>query len=546
MLLVVWCMAQPVAQCCGRFIWLVNARLRSTLLLLFTCMCLLAISVASPAQAAANLLVNGDFDTPLLPNLNANNIQGTAWSSWTGTVQINPIHVDGTGYTLGPDNANSGVQYIDLYGPGSMSQTFTLGSAQTIYFGASFANRATSDPTYVSPAPTLQILNSSSVVVATGSTVTLTKAMGDEGWYPSTGSVSLAAGTYTMKIAFGDFGHVDTAFVRTTTLAVQKITTGGSGGPFTFSQTNLASAPGSITTSAAGTPTPTSPTAINVTTMGTAITLTETPAAGFVLAAASCTDASSALTGNTGSFGSLSGNVLTILAANVKAGADFTCTFTNTKLPTMTLTKISSGGVGSFTFTGTNGWANQTITTVTSGTGVTGTTQTLTAASTATTITETIPAGYILTSATCSGMGTGGTATPTLATGALVLNAAAAAAGSNIACTFTNTKLVPAMTVVKSASTPGPVSVGTVITYTFRIKNTGNTPITGITVGETFNGKGTPPVPGNESLSLDVAPTGDSTDLVSNNGSWEVLGPGDEVTFTAPYTVTQDDVDLLQ
>ncbi len=137
---------------------------------------------------------------------------------------------------------------------------------------------------------------------------------------------------------------------------------------------------------------------------------------------------------------------------------------TYTPPPTITLTKISNGAVGPFTFNGDNGFgAAQTITTVTSGVGVAGATRTLAAASTITTITETIPAGYVLASATCSGMGGGGTATPNLGTGALVLNAAATAAGSVIACTFTNTRL-PTITLTK-------ISNGAVGPFTFNGDN---------------------------------------------------------------------------
>ncbi len=215
-------------------------------------------------------------------------------------------------------------------------------------------------------------------------------------------------------------------------------------------------------------------------------------------------------------------------------------------LPRVTLTKVSIGGVGGFTFTGNNGWLGQTITTVTSGTAVTGATQTLSAPSTATTITETIPATFVLSSVTCTGLGSGGTATANLATGAVVFNAAATSVDANIACTFTNNKLIPSLTVVKSASTAGPVSVGTVITYTYVLRNTGNTMISNVAVGENFTGKGTAPAPSNEVLSLDVAPIGDSTDVTGNNGTWSLLAPGDQLTFTAPYTVTQSDIDLLQ
>ena len=110
-------------------------------------------------------------------------------------------------------------------------------------------------------------------------------------------------------------------------------------------------------------------------------------------------------------------------------------------LPTVTLTKVSNGGVGGFTFTGNNGWSSQTITTITSGVGVAGATQILTGASTATTITESAPpAGFALTAVSCSGLGAGGTATVNLSTRSVLLDAAATAPGSAIACTFTNTR----------------------------------------------------------------------------------------------------------
>jgi hypothetical protein len=222
-----------------------------------------------------------------------------------------------------------------------------------------------------------------------------------------------------------------------TTVKLQKITTGGVGGPFTFSQSNLASIPAGITTVTAGTAAPVSPTVIAVATIGSAVSLTETLVSGFIFTTASCTDANGALTGNTGSIGTLSGSALTIPAGNVKPGSDYTCVFTNAK-----------------------GVAN--------------------------------------------------------------------------------------MTVVKSASPAGPFSVGQVVTYTFKVKNTGNVSITSVSLNDTFNGFGSPPLPNNETLSLDAAPTGDSTNGTFNDGIWAALGPGDEVTFTAPYTVIQSDVDFRQ
>lgn len=108
-------------------------------------------------------------------------------------------------------------------------------------------------------------------------------------------------------------------------------------------------------------------------------------------------------------------------------------------VPTVIITKVSNGAVGSFNFTGTNGFAAQTIVTTASGTGVSGLTQALTAAGVVTTLTEGIPpAGFTLASITCSGLGAGGTATANLPLRTVTLDAAATAAGSAISCTFTN------------------------------------------------------------------------------------------------------------
>ena len=128
---------------------------------------------------------------------------------------------------------------------------------------------------------------------------------------------------------------------RMPTVKVQKITTGhtGAGGTFTFADTNLTGTIASISTTAPSTATPASPTALPATTINTDVTITETPASGFALSSATCTDANSGSTGNPASFGSLAGNVLTIPATNMRAGADITCTFTNRKTAQLTLRK---------------------------------------------------------------------------------------------------------------------------------------------------------------------------------------------------------------
>jgi large repetitive protein len=241
--------------------------------------------------------------------------------------------------------------------------------------------------------------------------------------------------------------------------------------------------------------------------------LSETGPAGYTAGAWSCTG------------GILSGSSLT-LGSNQSA----TCTINNDDKPaTLTLTKISNGAVGPFTFNGNNGVGVQNLTTLTSGTAVATSPITLTATSTPTMITETIPTGFGLSSATCTGMGANGTATPNLVTGALALNAAAVAPGSNVNCTFINAKA--SYTVAKSASAasvnaPGPV------TYTITVVNTGLADMTSPAISDTLTLGGSPRTltSGPTLVSGDNAPTG-------------ILNVGETWTFTATYNVTQVDID---
>src|SRR5581483_12098132 len=80
-------------------------------------------------------------------------------------------------------------------------------------------------------------------------------------------------------------------------------------------------------------------------------------------------------------------------------------------------------------------------------------------------------------------------------------------------------------TVVKSASPDDAAhfTVGQLITYSFVVTNTGNVTATGVTVTEkSFSGTGTPPVPSCPATTL---------------------APGAQMTCTATYTLTQQDID---
>ena len=97
----------------------------------------------------------------------------------------------------------------------------------------------------------------------------------------------------------------------------------------------------------------------------------------------------------------------------------------------------------------------------------------------------------------------------------------------------------------KNVDDDSAVTAGQTLTYTYDVTNTGNQTLTGVAVADVHGGLGAAPVPGSETLLTDSGPTGDSTDGATD-GSWDTLGPGDTVRFSATYTVTQGDIDELQ
>ena len=150
-------------------------------------------------------------------------------------------------------------------------------------------------------------------------------------------------------------------------LTLRKTSVGGTGGAFGFALTNTAQTTGSITTTAAGTPQQvdgdtaaggTQPYMVNTANGTTAITINENSLpSGWTLTGATCTNAA----GST--VGSLSGSTYTIPAASVTSGEAFTCTFTNTKSPTLQLAKAwgaNSSASDSATIAATTGGSNNT------------------------------------------------------------------------------------------------------------------------------------------------------------------------------------------
>ncbi|MBO9625700.1 MAG: DUF11 domain-containing protein [Microbacterium sp.] len=82
----------------------------------------------------------------------------------------------------------------------------------------------------------------------------------------------------------------------------------------------------------------------------------------------------------------------------------------------------------------------------------------------------------------------------------------------------------PALALEKTASLAGAARAGSVVTYSFVVRNAGSLTVSGVTV--------TDPLAGLSSISFGAWP-----------GATGVLAPGAEVTATATYTLTQQDVD---
>lgn len=102
------------------------------------------------------------------------------------------------------------------------------------------------------------------------------------------------------------------------------------------------------------------------------------------------------------------------------------------------------------------------------------------------------------------------------------------------------------LSVQKTADITSNVGVGQVITYTYKVTNSGTMPVLNVSLEDAHNASGPAPIPSSEVLSLDNQVAGDSSDAVANDGIWSVLFPQDEITFTATYTVLQSDIDTLQ
>jgi uncharacterized repeat protein (TIGR01451 family) len=147
--------------------------------------------------------------------------------------------------------------------------------------------------------------------------------------------------------------------------------------------------------------------------------------------------------------------------------------------------------------------------------------------------------GNLDNTATASGTFTsGGTTTTASATGtATVPLHASMMYARNLLTVPLN--VAPNLSVTKVADKTSNLAAGDLVTYTYTVTNTGNVPLTNITLSDTFKGVVGGLVPAFQSFTTDTGSTHTGNTIT-------LLQPGDVAVYTATYTVTQSDVDTLQ
>lgn len=195
--------------------------MKKSYFLLLICIFSFFLNFIASAQCGSNILVNGDFESPTQP-LIGNNLTNifTLSGGWTMTGgAFNVIRTNNTSYGGGPDNAQNGIQYLDITnGAGTVYQDFSIATNSTIIvFGGYFSSREQAQ-NYVNWTASISIVELPSLnVVATSNSRSFTNADGgfpaEETWYYINGITTLPTGNYRYVANFGDFGNFNAAFV---------------------------------------------------------------------------------------------------------------------------------------------------------------------------------------------------------------------------------------------------------------------------------------------------------------------------------------------
>lgn len=288
----------------------------------------------------------------------------------------------------------------------------------------------------------------------------------------------------------GTANNTATAVVDPGCLTLSKTTSPAAAATFGFALTNTALTAATVSTPASGTAQVDGNAAAGVQPFGivapgTAITVQENALpAIYQLGSATCSN-------GTANVGSLSGTTFTIAAADVVAGTDFTCSFTNVrKTASVALAKTWVGAVvnDSASLSATGGVANPTLTSVANS-----------ANETDTGTAVVVDTGTVFTLSEILGAGNVGLYNPSAwaCTGTSGLSGNTLTVGDNdtaIVCTITNTRRQADLRITKT-NTPGinndidqandTVTRGATTTYTVVVTNVGPDPVVGALVSDT-------------------------------------------------------------
>lgn len=442
----------------------------------------------------------GNLYVGLNTGVNGNNTLYRYTVALNGTVSA-PTTVTLTG-ALPLDSSSGGDFIVAPNGRFYFLLTTSTGITQIYEIGASVATGTTATSTLLSTAQTVTSATVSGGAAYFNGTLYLAgfttgNRMFTLGLNSSVSPGTWAAGAFTDigtsgVASLGDLGSCAGA----ATFRLAKNSVGGTG-TFGFTGlTNVGNDVGtvvttdSVTTSTAGTAANSVATHI-VTNLNTAIAATETTQTGFTVRALSgvCTDTNAAVTGNPGTFGTVSaGGAVNVPAGNVRAGSAIVCTVTNDANPVLATSK---------TLASINGLP------VAVGQGVApgdvlqyGVSVANTGGAGTTVLTETVPAGTTFTGAAAEGWScasgsiAGTTCTKSVAVGAgatvastftvtltatppaQIANTVTTSVGTCASCSVT-TPVQPLLPISKAVTPTSTVGAGASVTYTLTVANTG-------------------------------------------------------------------------